>query len=245
MIYAVNNVEFGASFRFLDISIGATANFFDIIRMSDTLRTIRNRPMSTVMNASTTSYPSSYWRWSYIDLTYANGFAPNFSYQLIIHDTDDTVEPELSAGAIQVHPFHVVPALGAKIDLANSRLTYLRNVEENVLLPRTKRLLALEGENMVMDDVVVDAAGNMTSYRIRLFSTKDDADYATPDILDSVLPEPGEIYAYRVTQTWDARGTRVSHTSSPISGFEPVDGTATDNQTPPQGYAAGNTGWPV
>jgi hypothetical protein len=64
---------------------------------------------------------------------------------------------------------------------------------------RLKRLLSLDGENVLIDKMVYDSGNNATSMRVRVFDTRANAQAATVDI--SPL-ESGELYRYTVTQTF-------------------------------------------
>lgn len=95
------------------------------------------------------------------------------------------------------------------------------------VLPRLeaelRRLLALSGENMVLDNFTYDQAGNILSLRVRLFSNSTDAANATAGVTD---PEPGEIASYDVNQEHDIpRNVRTFHKSVMdfIAGDFPVD----------------------
>lgn len=77
---------------------------------------------------------------------------------------------------------------------------------------RIKRVLGLLGENLVLDNMSYDTAGNCTGFRIRLFETRALADAASVGITD--VPEPGEFATYTVTQAYTSgRNTRASHVS--------------------------------
>ena len=133
------------------------------------------------------------------------------------------------------------------------KLEWIRNDIENVVFPRTKRLLALQGENLLLDKFTYDTAGNITGLRMRLFEDSGNAQSATADIDDSSLPEPGEMVDestsetaryYKVEQTNELpRNIRTSHISYASTDFE--DATTTENidsaQTGPVQPAPGNT----
>ncbi len=74
-----------------------------------------------------------------------------------------------------------------------------------------KRLLALGGENLVLDNFAYDQAGNIIGLRTRGFETSSDADAATIGVTD---PEPGELFSLNVDQEHDvARNVRTFHKS--------------------------------
>jgi len=94
-------------------------------------------------------------------------------------------DPNLSA----LYSFTVLPRLTVKID----------------------RLLALSGENLVMDNYSYDQAGNILGMRVRLFTNATDASNATAGVTE---PEPGEFATYNVVQQHDvARNVRTFHSS--------------------------------
>jgi hypothetical protein len=67
------------------------------------------------------------------------------------------------------------------------------------ILFRNERILGYLGENIVQDTLIYDDAGNMTSYRLRVFDSKVNAEAATVDFV-GVL-QTGE--RARVTMTQD------------------------------------------
>lgn len=67
---------------------------------------------------------------------------------------------------------------------------------------RLKRLLGLGGENLIADLYTYDNGNNVTSYRVRIFDTRENAAQATPGITD--IPEVGEVATYTVTQNYSA-----------------------------------------
>lgn len=73
------------------------------------------------------------------------------------------------------------------------------------------RLLALAGENLVLDNFSYDQAGNITALRVRLFADATSADNATQGTTD---PESGEVAAFDVTQEHNVpRNVRTFHKS--------------------------------
>ena len=126
-----------------------------------------------------------------------------------------------------------------------ARLNHLRNDVENVLFPRTKRLLSYHGENQMIDLVEVDAANNMISMRVRTFDDRASALAATPDLPDVSGLEPGEVSRLTVTQTYSLpRCVRDSHVAT-TSDSDPDDLSVTDNQATGAVDAPGNEdGWP-
>jgi hypothetical protein len=79
---------------------------------------------------------------------------------------------------------------------------------------RLKRILGLEGENLLVDNFVYDNGNNATSFRVRVFDTPENASAATPGIVEASVPETGEIYTFDVTQTFQiGRQLRQSHLS--------------------------------
>lgn len=65
---------------------------------------------------------------------------------------------------------------------------------------RLQRLLGYQGENCVQDNITYDDAGNMTAYRLRVFSSKTNAEAATLDLEDGEALETGELVRIQVTQ---------------------------------------------
>ena len=158
--------------------------------------------------------------------TSSGEFEAGRTYGLIIKEFPVEAPPLLLH-----YNFTVTHPVGSKLD-------WLRNDIENVLFPRFKRLLALSGENLAIDNFTYDSAGNITGLRIRAFENRADAVNATPDITDN---EPGELATYDVVQSHDApRNVRTWHLSTPET--EPVDSPATDNQQTDAVNAPGNAG---
>lgn len=122
------------------------------------------------------------------------------------------------------------------------KIDWLKNDVENVVWPRLKRLLALCGENLLLDSFGYDSAGNITSLRIRLFDSKANAEAATEDITD--VPETGEVMTLSVEQDHSLpRNIRTKHLSTPSS--DASDAAVTDNLETDAANAPGNTGsWP-
>lgn len=69
------------------------------------------------------------------------------------------------------------------------------------LLFRGQLVLGHLGENSIQDSIVLDDAGNMVSYRKRIFDSKANAELATPDIPDADALETGELSRVKVTQS--------------------------------------------
>ena len=79
---------------------------------------------------------------------------------------------------------------------------------------RLKRILGLEGENILIDAFVYDNGNNATEFRVRVFDSPENASAATAGISEGSIPEAGEIYTYTVTQTFQiGRQLRQSHLS--------------------------------
>lgn len=70
------------------------------------------------------------------------------------------------------------------------------------ILFRQERTLGYLGENTLQDKMVEDDAGNIVSYRLRLFDTKANAEAATVDI-DAAFPQAGERARIAVSQDVD------------------------------------------
>jgi len=100
-------------------------------------------------------------------------FRPNRTYSILVKSTG-TEDPE----AFLHFNFSILGALSVRL----------------------KRLLALGGENLVADLYTYDNGNNVTSYRVRIFDTRENAAQATPGITD--VPETGEIATYTVTQNY-------------------------------------------
>lgn len=74
-----------------------------------------------------------------------------------------------------------------------------------------RRLLALSGENMIIDNFDYDQSGNIIALRVRLFTNPEDAANATQGVTD---PEPGEIASYIIDQEHNIpRNVRTFHRS--------------------------------
>lgn len=83
---------------------------------------------------------------------------------------------------------------------------------------RLARLLALDGENVFIDNHTYDGGGNMTGCRVRVFNTKANAEAASSGNTDL---EPGELYVYDVTQTFSTGIERLrSHLSTLSTSLE-------------------------
>jgi hypothetical protein len=175
--------------------------------------------------------------WIQIDTSGAS-FGSGRTYGVVIKE--GTGEPSV----FRVYNFTILPH-DADFTRIDNQLVYLRNNQENVLFPRTKRLLGLQGENQMLDQFSYDAAGNITAFRIRLFSDSIQAALATRDIADSDIPEVGEISTYHVTQAMSAaRSLRTEHRS--VADNDNLDTHVDDNQDTGQDFAAGNEGgWPT
>lgn len=68
------------------------------------------------------------------------------------------------------------------------------------LLFRLQRLLGYMGENLVQDNILNDDAGNMVSFRMRVFDSKTNAEAATLDLPDGQALEAGEVSRIAITQ---------------------------------------------
>jgi hypothetical protein len=76
---------------------------------------------------------------------------------------------------------------------------------------RLARLLALNGENIFIDNLSYNTGGKMTGCRIRVFDTSTNATAASSGNTDL---EPGELYQYSVTQVFSSGvQRRTSHLS--------------------------------
>jgi len=116
--------------------------------------------------------------------------------------------------------------------------SWIRNDIENVLFPRTKRLLSYDGENLLLDNFDYDNAGNITSLRARCFDSKANAEAATIDTTDT---EIGETANLDVDQTHELpRNLRTSHLSRPTTEADDIDTTA--NNVTDTTSAPGNSG---
>lgn len=69
------------------------------------------------------------------------------------------------------------------------------------LLFRALRILGYLGENVMQDLLVYDTPGNLVQYRLRIFSTKEYLEAATPDRPDGSTLQAGEVS--RVTMDQD------------------------------------------
>lgn len=79
------------------------------------------------------------------------------------------------------------------------------------LLFRTQLILGYLGENSVQDAITFDDAGNMVSYRVRIYSSKDNAEAANLDIPDAEDLDVGELIRMKAIQDIDfARNDRNS-----------------------------------
>ena len=93
------------------------------------------------------------------------------------------------------------------------RLTLMYNHAVNVLQEMLERVKGLLGENLAIDQYEHDDAGNIESYRMRIFEDSASAEAATQDITGSL--ESGEIARYTVEQTIDLpKNLREFHVSS-------------------------------
>ena len=90
---------------------------------------------------------------------------------------------------------------GAEALSASVRLVDLDDVADELLELKyqLQRVLGILGENMVQDLIARDTVGNMTSYRLRVFNSKVNAEASTPDIEDGEPLETGELS--RITRT--------------------------------------------
>jgi hypothetical protein len=116
-----------------------------------------------------------------IDTDQSGPFEPGRTYSILVRDNTVTDDPRFH------YQFTVTTAF----------------------TDRLKRILGLQGENMLLDLFDYDSGGNATGFRVRLFSTRAAAAQATRDITD--VPEAGEFATYTVTQTFGTgRMTRQS-----------------------------------
>lgn len=70
------------------------------------------------------------------------------------------------------------------------------------LLFRLQKILGIQGENTIQDLQTYDNAGNPTSFRVRVFDTKDDAEAATVDLPEGDGLEDGELSRFKTTLEW-------------------------------------------
>jgi hypothetical protein len=128
--------------------------------------------------------------------------------------------------------------------VANERLVWIRNDIEQVLFPRTERMLNFLGENLFIDDFEHDAAGNITGMRLRGFNNKANCEAATAGVTDT---ETGENMTVNISQSHDLpRNLRSSHRSSSSEDYD--DTGVTDSTVTDPTNAPGNSetdGWPT
>lgn len=192
----IGSVEFGQVFSFTVSNRGAdgtalafTPTHFDVIDnyTGDTILSDQNLSGYTDRDL---------WRGS-IDTrdtsTDQTGpFEPNRTYSIIIKD-EATDGPEENPSVFLHYNFTITGAYSKKL----------------------QRILALEGENLIVDSFAYDNGNNPTSLRVRIFDSGENALAATPGVSDSALPETGEIATYYVTQTYQTgRQLRASHRST-------------------------------
>lgn len=159
----------------------------------------------------------------------------NFKNSTSASQTDQKTKLYTGRVAFENDMFHILT------DVTNARLSWIRNDVENVLFPRTKRLLQFTGENLLLDNFTYDNAGNITGLRIRGFDLKTNAEAAT---IDHTSVEPGEDLTVSVKQNHNLpRNVRSSHLSTPEADADDADATA--NNVTDSTDAPGNTGtWP-
>jgi hypothetical protein len=188
---SIGSVEFGEVFRFAvsnrnsdGTALAFTPAFFDVIDNDDGSVVLANQTLHSITDRSL-------WHGS-IDtrdtLTDQSGpFEPNRTYSIIIKESS-AEDPATFAH----YNFTVTGAYSQRLI----------------------RLLGLDGENLLVDKFVYDSGNNATSFRVRLFSSRAQAESATPGIGDESIPEAGEIFTYYVTQTFSSgRNLRQSHLS--------------------------------
>lgn len=103
-------------------------------------------------------------------------------------------------------------AVGETIDVA-WEVWDIDNLGDDVkeALFRLQRVLGYLGENMVMDNVLYDDAGNCVSSRLRIFDSASNAGDATIDLPEGSPFETGELSRARLVQEIDdAKNDRVS-----------------------------------
>lgn len=76
------------------------------------------------------------------------------------------------------------------------------------ILFRLQKILGIQGENSIQDLQTYSQAGNPTSFRVRVFDSKDSAEDATVDLPEGDALESGELSRYKVTLDWDAGRNR-------------------------------------
>lgn len=99
-------------------------------------------------------------------------------------------------GALQTDPEAGPEKISAQVELLD-----LDNIGDELLEIRyqLQRALGYLGENMLQDLIVRDKVGNITSYRLRVFASKAQAEAATKNLPDGDPREDGELA--RVTRT--------------------------------------------
>ena len=101
-----------------------------------------------------------------------------------------------------------------RMNWLHDNMQWVRHDIENVVFPRLKRILGFEGENLMLDLFTYDNAGNITSMRARIFDNNLNCTNATPDLDQTDLPEPGELWTYTITQDHNLpRNVRTMHKS--------------------------------
>ena len=102
--------------------------------------------------------------------------------------------------------------IARRLDMLRYNQEWIINDIENVVFPRLKRILGLNGENLLTDYFAYDNAGNIVSFRMRLFDTPESCQAATPDVEATDTPEEGELWSHTFTQAHNLpRNTRTEH----------------------------------
>ena len=194
----IGQVEFGKVFCFCVSNrdangafIGWTPVYYDVIDPSDQTVILQDQALSHQTDRSL-YFGSIDTRDSGTDAT--GPFEPGKTYCLVVKESL-TDGPSEEPSNFQLFSFDVTAAVSAKLD----------------------RILALDGENMLIDEFVYDDSNNCTAYRIRLFDTKANASAATIDEADL---EVGELYRYQVTQTFSSGVQRRLSSRGVLTGGE-------------------------
>lgn len=227
---SVGTVEFGRVLHFAvtnrddaGAAIGGfTPAYFDVLDPETGELCLSNEPLRNETDRDlwfgTIDTSAAHTDWS--------GFETAHTYVLVVKS--DTSE---NPTAMLTYNFTVTPSYSGKLD-------WLRNDVENVLFERLRRIIALCGENLVVDNFSYDTSGNIIGIRVRLFEDRASALAATPDITDI---EPGELEQYNVTQQHNvARNVRTAHFSTISADSD--DAPATENRRTDVVNAPGNVG---
>jgi hypothetical protein len=94
------------------------------------------------------------------------------------------------------------PEAGPETISAYAEVYDLESVGDDIkeMLFRQQRALGYLGENALQDLIQYDDAGNMVTYRLRLFATADNASNATPDLPNGEDLETGELARMTMSQ---------------------------------------------